>query len=235
MKDFNDCILLNGICDIGFTGHPFTWAKGNEFEQRLDRILFNSAWIDMFQQSSVKHGILKGSDHRPLLVNAHSNSGHKVGSFKFQNMWVLHPGFLQAAQNNWTLPARNVGLKKIKQKLYRLKLFLTQWNKTEFGNVFFKVKQLEGEIATAEWQVANFPSVANSDILKTKQLLFSSALDQEEAYWKQKASASWCTQGERNTALFHNMVKRKRARMALIVLCIRIWFTLWTLILKCQL
>ena len=44
---------------------------------------------------------------------------------------------------------------------------------------------------------------------------FEFALNQEEDYWRQKASAVWCAQGERNTALFHIMSKRKKARLGI--------------------
>lgn len=105
IKDFNDSILLNGLRDLGYSGPDYTWVKGNGIEQRLDRILFNNAWVDLFNSTTVKHGILKVSHHRSLLVNALSNPSFKKGSFKFQNMWVLHPTFLKLVENNWALPA----------------------------------------------------------------------------------------------------------------------------------
>lgn len=64
-------------------------------------------------------------------------------------------------------------------------------------------------------QVALAPSAANVDLLKQKQLLVNNALEQEEVFWHKKSSANWCVEGERNTVLYHNMVKRKIVRMGI--------------------
>lgn len=113
------------------------------------------------------------------------------------------------------MPALNTSLKKIKEKLFRLEQFLILWNKTNFGNIFQKVKILEKEIELDESIALQNPSSVNCRRLEEKQANFAIALDQEEAFWKQKASASWCVEGEKNTYLFHNMVKRKFARMGI--------------------
>lgn len=130
-------------------------------------------------------------------------------------MLILHENFLKEVEKNWNMPASHVGLKKIKEKLFRLKQFLVFWNKKMFGNVFERVKKLELEVANAELQVQNTPIDTNSLNLKHKQALCDAALEQEEALWRQKSSANWCALGERNTALFHMMAKRKRARMCI--------------------
>ena len=57
------------------------------------------------------------------------------------------------------------------------------------------------------------PSDANKVKLEQANSEFNVALDIEESYWKQKASVKWMVEGERNTKLFHNSVKRKQARM----------------------
>lgn len=40
---------------------------------------------------------------------------------------------------------------------------------------------------------------------------FQAALDMEESYWRQKAHCKWLL-GDRNTSLFHSMVKRSRRK-----------------------
>ena len=95
-------------------------------------------------------------------------------------MWTLHPDFLKEVESNWAMPSRNVGLKKLKEKLFRLKQFFIWWNKHTFGNIFDKVKKFEAEVLTAELAASSNPSVMNAEILKNKQIQFSLALDQEE-------------------------------------------------------
>ena len=213
IADFNDFICVNGLLDFGFSGVPFTWEQSTGTKQRLDRVLFNNSWSDSFTQTTISHGMLQHSDHRPLLLKFLNSFEKPKSSFKFLNMWTLHPDFLKEIEANWNMPARTSGLRKLKEKLFRLKQFLQFWNKKVFGNVFERIKKLEAEVLSAELAASVNPCLSTSEVLKSKKILFDLALDQEEEFWKQKASSNWCVKGERNTLLFHNMAKRKRARL----------------------
>lgn len=105
-------------------------------------------------------------------------------------MWVLHPSFHSEVKKIWLLPARNIGLTIIKEKLLRLKQFLRWWNKHVFGNILQKIKILEKEVEVVEVCALQTPSLANCNRLKEKQAAFAVCLDQEEAFWRQKASAT---------------------------------------------
>lgn len=61
LNDFSDRILDCNL--IGFIGLPFTWQRG-VVKERLDIILFNQRWLDLFTVSTVKHGI-----RRNLIIN----------------------------------------------------------------------------------------------------------------------------------------------------------------------
>ena len=180
MADFGNFILTEGLIDNGFTGPAFTWERNDLFKQRLDRVLFNTAWITLFASVKIHHGILKYSDHRPLFVDNCVNMEPRKCPFRFQNMWIKHPSFLDEVRKNWSMPARNSGLRKIKEKLHRLKQFLVWWNKKIFGNVFQKIKNLEDTIALTEVQMNTNPIDALADSLKRKNVELSVALDQED-------------------------------------------------------
>lgn len=143
IADFNDCIYLNGLIDMGFSGVPFTWKNSNGVKQRLDRLLFNNCWFGTFKNTCITHGMLKELDNRPLLLKFYPSVDFPKFGFKFLNMWVLHPDFLNKVEENWKIYARNVGLKKLKESLLRLKQFLRNLNKTSFRNVFERFKTLE--------------------------------------------------------------------------------------------
>lgn len=145
---------------------PLHLGKTDGLKKRLDRVLFNNSWIDCFPKNVISHGILKESGHRPILLVASKDFVLNKGFFQFQNMWTLHPFFLAEVEANWNIPARNKGLKKIKEKLFRLKQLLIFWKKKHFGNIFLKMKILEKEVALAEVQMVNSPSLVNSQILK---------------------------------------------------------------------
>ncbi|KAJ8452652.1 hypothetical protein Cgig2_004988 [Carnegiea gigantea] len=70
---FKNWIENNGLIDLGFSGHKFTWVKGNtEATQkctRLDRALCNAEWRTQFQEGSVQHLLRNYSNHLPLLIS----------------------------------------------------------------------------------------------------------------------------------------------------------------------
>ena len=61
------------IMDLGFEGPKFTWSHGLVLE-RLDRLLCNEAWLDLFPDSRVLHLARIKSDHRPILLQMCSKS-----------------------------------------------------------------------------------------------------------------------------------------------------------------
>lgn len=69
---------------------------------KLDRFLVSRDWDDLFPQVCVCAMLRPGSDHTPLLLkggNNHSNGG--PCPFRFQNMWLLHPGFVDMIRGCW--------------------------------------------------------------------------------------------------------------------------------------
>lgn len=69
MNDLNNCINDCGLIDIGFSGPNFTWY-GPNVAQRLDRILLNSSWLDLFKQNCVSHQLKRCSDHRTIILTS---------------------------------------------------------------------------------------------------------------------------------------------------------------------
>ena len=66
---FANRIENNGLIDFGFSGHRFTWVRGNTCETRksarLDRALCNTSWRARFPEASVRHLLRCYSDHCP--------------------------------------------------------------------------------------------------------------------------------------------------------------------------
>ncbi|KAL5574256.1 hypothetical protein UlMin_023853 [Ulmus minor] len=76
LRNFRKALEYCNLADLGFRGPKFTWCRGNSnspsnstfVQERLDRMLGNSGWSDLFPNSIVHHLRLWGSNHRPLLV-----------------------------------------------------------------------------------------------------------------------------------------------------------------------
>ncbi|KAK5774335.1 hypothetical protein PVK06_042190 [Gossypium arboreum] len=88
-RSLEECALN----DVGYIGNWFTWERGNlpetNIQERLDRRVTNSDWIDIFQGVKVQHLVHSFSDHCPLLINTKTSEGKlQNNSFKFEAWWL---------------------------------------------------------------------------------------------------------------------------------------------------
>ncbi|XP_073037131.1 uncharacterized protein [Primulina eburnea] len=200
--------LDSGLIDAGFEGSSFTWTNKTIWK-RLDRVLVSVDWGDHFSSIRVEHLPRTVSDHCPLLVTA-PVFARGPSSFRFQRMWLRHHGFLQTVRLNWNLPCSLIGMSRLFVKLKRLKNHLKWWNRDVFGNIFDKITEAESAVRSAELVCEADPSDANWTVLSDRNADLARVTAMEADFWKQKAACNWLEDGERNTKLFHNMVKKKR-------------------------
>ncbi|KAK8635024.1 hypothetical protein V6N13_022902 [Hibiscus sabdariffa] len=66
-KSFQNLLYDNGLWDMGYIGHAFTWSRGNA-SIRLDRFICNSYFDEAFPTAVVHHLMLMRSDHRPIML-----------------------------------------------------------------------------------------------------------------------------------------------------------------------
>jgi hypothetical protein len=84
--------------DLGFVGNVFAWRnkqyrEANYIHERLDRVVANAAWRDLYPLVHVKNGDHFHSDHRPVIILTegvrHRSNGDRRGStFKFEASWL---------------------------------------------------------------------------------------------------------------------------------------------------
>ncbi|KAL2243600.1 UNVERIFIED_CONTAM: hypothetical protein Sindi_0478000 [Sesamum indicum] len=211
MSDFHDMIADCALTDAGYTGSPYTWYS-RRLRQRLDRVLVTDSWMDVFSKTQVTHLELSKSDHRGLLVVAETIVTQKASSFRFQHMWITHPGFLEVVRRNWQYPTIGSGMVRLQQKLTRLKHCLKEWNRTVFGNVFDRVAAAERDLKEADEAYDINPCDRTLVERSRCSAVLVRVLTQEEAFWKQKAGIKWAKDGERNTRYFHSLVQKRRFR-----------------------
>lgn len=75
-----------GLVDIGYNGCKYTWTNARDgidlIQERLDRALANSPWMDNFPHTKVHHLPRIHSDHSPILISLHNS--FTTGSFPFR-------------------------------------------------------------------------------------------------------------------------------------------------------
>ncbi|XP_026383552.1 uncharacterized protein LOC113279054 [Papaver somniferum] len=105
MSDFNDFFDACGLIQAPKCGLEFSWCNGRAGNKRilcnLDKALFNLKWIDTFSGWNY-HVAARGiSDHGPL-IGSDTFIGRALNTpFRFQQMWLTHPSFLQMVIDSW--------------------------------------------------------------------------------------------------------------------------------------
>ncbi|XP_075496409.1 uncharacterized protein LOC142533491 [Primulina tabacum] len=79
-----------------------------------------------------------------------------------------------------------------------------------FGDLFAKLSEAEQAVRIAEADCEAAPSDLHWTSLSNCNADLARVTAMEADFWRQKAACRWLEDGERNTKLFHNMVKKKR-------------------------
>ncbi|KAL5546632.1 hypothetical protein UlMin_006319 [Ulmus minor] len=161
MSHFREAINHCGLADLGFRGPKFTWNRGHGaclVQERLDRMLGNSGWLDLFPNSLVHHLNLRGSDHRPLLVEllqagerSAIGKSWKRGRFHFEEAWADEEEYLEG----WNLESFSrlkTQVRKAKTAFDRIDKHLSCHNWKE--HQFF----VADDVKTAVFQMAHSKS-----------------------------------------------------------------------------
>ncbi|KAI3450940.1 hypothetical protein Pfo_007605 [Paulownia fortunei] len=209
LNDFADMISDCGLIDAGYVGNCYTWTNHRVWK-RLDRMLYSEHWLDPFHNTKVSHLPRIWSDHAPLLATLSFQLDKTPSPFRFMNMWTRHQSFLEVVRNSWQNSTGMAGMINLQQKLYRTKQLLRWWNKNVFGDIFENIKKAGKEVSLKEQMFDANPIDENLIELKRCSAVLTHALIIEKDFWKQKAACRWINDGERNTAFFHSLVKKKK-------------------------
>ncbi|XVF67744.1 hypothetical protein PTKIN_Ptkin10aG0146700 [Pterospermum kingtungense] len=101
-RQLTDCNLI----DLPLVGYPYTWVrfkgKPNCVEERLDRALVNTDWLNIYPQVLLRNLCAPISDHSPLLLCTdvqEEYSGRRM--FRFENKWKSEPTLKAVVQEAW--------------------------------------------------------------------------------------------------------------------------------------
>ena len=140
MKGFRDCLCYCGLIDMGFVGQQFTWCNGRLGEQRtlvrLDRMVANEEWLNLFPEAKVYHRAMAASDHCLLSLSLRMRGPKRVVKrrFMFEEMWTREESCRDVIESAWD-PWNCSPEMSIQKRLQRCKGRLQDWNYKVFGNV----------------------------------------------------------------------------------------------------
>lgn len=215
MSLFRDTLRSCNLCDLGFTGCPFTWSNGRKdndnIMERIDRAVATPDWRNLFSNCAVRHLPRYKSDHSPLLITftdtmSDPSTRKNIRGFRMEHMWQHHPKFNEVLKSAWA--STGMG-DNIMEKMQKCGASLMSWANREFGSVKKKKKELYGRLH--ELQQADPNPVVMHEMRKTEMEL-DGVLKNEETMWLQRSRALWLQDGDKNTKFFHQKATNRKRR-----------------------
>jgi hypothetical protein len=109
MERFRTCLDDCGLADLGFSGYEYTWNNRREgadnIQARLDSVVRNVDFIEIFPATSVEHIMTEESNHLALLIRVADSPqvqrAASVRGFKYEEMWTRHEGYTSMIEQTW--------------------------------------------------------------------------------------------------------------------------------------
>ncbi|XP_026416967.1 uncharacterized protein LOC113312428 [Papaver somniferum] len=174
---------------------------------------FNSKWLDTFSGWHY-HVVARGiSDHGPL-IGSDTVIGRALNTpFRFQQMWLTHPSFLQVVIDSWNEDIIGNPIFIFMNKLKRLKNILKTWNWEIFGNVQENLKKVEDKVM--EETIKSDVDPANISLLNnlvTARGNYEMAANNYNTFLRDKARLNWIKDGDMNSKFFHTSIKMRQSQ-----------------------
>ena len=140
------------------------------------------------------------SDHNPIFMCHKLASSPRNIPFRFEEMWIQHPTFLDQVNLIWRATIHGNPQFVLHQLLKLLRQHLKSWNKNTFGDLTHNIK-------AAKLHLQNL-QLTGADDLETKSNLHN-LLHAQEIHWHQMSRIKWLYEGDRNMKFFHLSAKAR--------------------------
>ncbi|KAK1284260.1 Trichome differentiation protein GL1 [Acorus calamus] len=212
LRKFNSCIEMSSLQDLKALGHTLSWNNRQvvRIMCRLDRVLVNSSFTNLFSHSLVNYLAPGISGHSPLKATYEPAFPSGPKPFKYFEMWESHPTFKDIVEAAWGIEVWGSPMYKIVKKLSATKLALKQWNKECFGPMQQALQQ--SRVVLAEIQALLQYNPLDPELISQEssaRALYARQLLQEESFLKQKSRQMWLFLGDTNSKFFYDSLKSR--------------------------
>lgn len=104
LTQFNNFIESSALSDLKVSGANWTWINKQEARPiacKLDRVLINDEWLDLYPNSSARAYPPLLRDHTPILLNLTNGFPPRNRSFKYFNHWPGIQGYKETVEKAW--------------------------------------------------------------------------------------------------------------------------------------
>ncbi|KAB2626048.1 hypothetical protein D8674_017708 [Pyrus ussuriensis x Pyrus communis] len=204
------------LMDLGFNGPAFTWRgvrKGDWVEERLDRVMANKKWQQLWPNSQVMHETVLASDHCPVILNSNIEGQKGRKMFRFEAYWVSEEECKNLVEKCWD--RRHIGspVNRWVRYLNDCRYRLSRWNRTKFMGRGSRIHDLlsQLDLLQRDWG-------PNYDEIREISRRIDELRLQEESYWCQRSRVKWLREGDANTQFFHSSTLQRRRRNKIVKL-----------------
>lgn len=172
MEDFKYFVMKLALTDLRFAGELFTWCDGNLTApkyRKLDRVLVNGHWLNLFDLSSCQFLSRGVSDHSPAVTTLGLSGFEVKRPFQCFNYMCEHTSFLSLVARCWDSNLTGDPWFILTSKLKLVKAALKSLNRRE-GNVHENVKA--ARCALSAHQLSMDVPASADQILEEKRLIF---------------------------------------------------------------
>ncbi|WCJ18876.1 RNA-directed DNA polymerase (reverse transcriptase)-related family protein [Euphorbia peplus] len=211
LHGFNEAVEYCCLFEVPMVGHEFTWEKSrgslNCVEEKLDRGLASSDWLQLFPSAQIINEEAHASDHSALMLFLLPIESFGVRRFRFENAWIREPDCRNKVEVAWN--RLNDGDIVSRQKVCGEELF--GWGEELRKQFSIKIADCRSEIKRMKGRT---DMVSHERLIDMRGTL-DTLLLQQEVYWKQRAKKLWLEGGDLNSKFFHAAATNRRKKNSL--------------------
>lgn len=212
MRDFRECLQQCSLSDLQFSGNTFTWSNSLVFK-KLDRVLCNEEWLDIFPESVAVFGQPGISDHSPCCTFLDQCKPPQKRPFRFFAHLNHHPDFQALVRSVWSsLPFYGSKQLLVSKKLKELKAFIRSFNKEHFSDIEKRVQEAFDHLTDCQQMSLTTPSLSAAAEERLAHARWFTLAKAEDKFLKQRTRVQWSVDGDAGTAFFHRSIKARQSQ-----------------------
>ncbi|CAA7026594.1 unnamed protein product [Microthlaspi erraticum] len=214
-RDFRQSILNSELADLNFRGSTYTWwnkRRVNPVAKKLDRVLVNDLWLEIFPTAMAFFGAPDFSDHSSCGIALSPSVQRQKKAFKFYNYLLGNPDFIAVICSEWfSLNFVGSDMFRVSKKLKALKKNIRDFSRENYSGLEKRVKEAHQHLLDRQVATLESPTPSNAHLELLAQQNWEVLAEAEERLFRQRSRVTWLKEGDMNTAYFHRIMKSRNS------------------------